>query len=69
MTVTGNIDKSANVSLNKVILFVFQAFFFVYMYLNVTFLCSPSDKPPESIGLVNGETLQQVERPPLSSYM
>lgn len=36
------------------------------MYLNVTCVCSPSDKPPESIGMVNGETLKQVKRPQLS---
>lgn len=24
-------------------------------------MCSPSDKPPESIGMVNGETLKQVK--------
>lgn len=23
-------------------------------------VCSPSDKPPEAIGMVNGETLKQV---------
>lgn len=29
---------------------------------------SPSDKPPESIGMVNGETLQQVKTPKLFFY-
>lgn len=45
--------------LNKAIVYLFcNDLFFLSIYKFST--CSPSDKPPESIGMVNGETLQQV---------
>lgn len=48
--------------LNKAIVYLFCNDFFFFFFLSIYKFstCSPSDKPPESIGMVNGETLQQV---------